>query len=138
LPFQAIITVQTVLGGEQFSSGMAFVIFAQSLGPAIILVLCNVIFSSSLVAQLQEQAPRVDIGAVVRAGATGFRAIIQPDHIPDVLVAYANSVDQVFYLIAGVASACALVLWGMGWHDLRKSDDKKTGTMHQEKPGNQA
>lgn len=114
---------------------MAFVIFTQSLGSAIILVLCNVIFSSSLVAQLQEQVPRIDAEAVVMAGATGFRAIIQPDHFPNVLVAFANSVDRVFYLAAGVASACAVVLWGMGWHDLRKGDDKKTSTMHQGKPG---
>lgn len=101
---------------------MALVIFAQSLGPAIVLVLCNVIFVSSLSSQLQEKAPQVDVAAVIRAGATGFGAIVQSRDLPAVLAAYATSVDQVFYLVAAIASACALVLWGIGWHDLREKD----------------
>lgn len=101
---------------------MALVIFAQSLGPAIVLVLCNVIFVSSLTSQLQERAPQLDVAAIIRAGATGFRAIVQPRDLPAVLAAYATSVDRVFYLVAAIATACALVLWGMGWHDLREKD----------------
>ncbi|KAK9438051.1 efflux pump [Metarhizium brunneum] len=118
----AIITVQAAVGGEQLATGMALVIFAQSLGPAIVLTLCNVIFVSSLASQLQDNAPLENAQAVIRAGATGFRTIVQPDNLPGVLAAYANSIDRVFYLVAAVASACALVLWGMGWHDLRKKD----------------
>ncbi|XXH01448.1 hypothetical protein Hte_007808 [Hypoxylon texense] len=121
--YWAIITVQAVVGGEQLATGMAFIIFSQSLGPAIVLVLCNVIFDSSLYSQLQEKAPRVDAAAVIQAGATGFRAIVQPGDLPGVLAAYANSIDRVFYLVAAVAAACAIVLWGMGWHDLRKKDE---------------
>ncbi|KJK79855.1 hypothetical protein H634G_04094 [Metarhizium anisopliae BRIP 53293] len=118
----AIITVQAAVGGEQLATGMALVIFAQSLGPAIVLTLCNVIFVSSLASQLQDNAPLENAQAVIRAGATGFRTIVQSDNLPGVLAAYANSIDRVFYLVAAVASACALVLWGMGWHDLRKKD----------------
>ncbi|KAF5120205.1 Efflux pump mlcE [Metarhizium anisopliae] len=118
----AIITVQAAVGGEQLATGMALVIFAQSLGPAIVLTLCNVIFVSSLASQLQDNAPLENAQAVIRAGATGFRTIVQPNNLPGVLAAYANSIDRVFYLVAAVASACALVLWGMGWHDLRKKD----------------
>ncbi|CAG8953372.1 hypothetical protein HYFRA_00010117 [Hymenoscyphus fraxineus] len=116
----AIMTVQAVVGGELLSSGMAFVIFAQSLGPAIILVLCNVIFSASLSTQLQERAPQANAEAILSAGATGFRAILKPGDLPGVLLAYANSVGRVFYLVASVASASVLVLWGMGWRDIRK------------------
>ncbi|KAI0173703.1 efflux pump [Hypoxylon sp. FL1284] len=119
----AIITVQAVIGGEQLATGMAFIIFSQSLGPAVVLVLCNVIFDSSLYSQLQEKAPRVDAARVIQAGATNFRSIVPPNSIPGVLAAYANSIDRVFYLVAAVASACAFVLWGMGWHDLRKKED---------------
>ncbi|KID65307.1 efflux pump, partial [Metarhizium hybridum] len=118
----AIITVQAAVGGEQLATGMALVIFAQSLGPAIVLTLCNVIFVSSLASQLQDNAPLENAQAVIRAGATGFRTIVQSDNLHGVLAAYANSIDRVFYLVAAVASACALVLWGMGWHDLRKKD----------------
>lgn len=120
----AIMTVQAVVGGELLSSGMAFVIFAQSLGPAIILVLCNVIFSSSLSSQLQARVSLVDAEAIIRAGATGFRAIVTEGDLPSVLMAYANSVDRVFYFVASVACASVLVLWGMGWRDIRKMGEE--------------
>lgn len=35
-------------------------------------------------------------------------------------MAYSNSIDRVFYLVAAVAAMCALVLWGMRWKDVRK------------------
>ncbi|OAL65998.1 hypothetical protein A7C99_3101 [Trichophyton rubrum] len=121
----AIITIQAAISGEKLATGMALVIFAQSLGPAIMLVLCNVIFLSSLGSQLYEHAPNANSAAIIKAGATGFRSIVQLEDLPGVLIAYANSIDRVFYLVAAVGAACALVLWGMGWHDLRKKDSKQ-------------
>ncbi|KAF2269978.1 efflux pump [Lojkania enalia] len=132
----AIISVQAAVSGEQLATGMALIIFAQSLGPAIVLVLCNVIFLSSLSSQLREKAPSTNAAAVIQAGATGFRAVVQPNDLPGVLSAYANSVDRVFYLVAAVAGACAIVLWGMGWHDLRKKDaSEENSTDNAEKQG---
>ena len=105
---------------------MAFVVFAQSLGPAIVLVLCNVIFDESLKSQLTEQAPRANATAIIEAGATDFRSVTHPESLQGVLVAYANSVDRVFYLVAAMAATCGIFLWGLGWYDLRKkeSDDE--------------
>ncbi|XDG02463.1 hypothetical protein ABKA04_002078 [Annulohypoxylon sp. FPYF3050] len=127
----AIISIQAAVGEAQLATGMALVIFAQSLGPAIVLVVCNVIFNSSLKSQLQDKAPHTDAAAVIQAGATGFRAIVQRDDLPGVLAAYAVSVDRVFYFVAAVAAACIIVLWGMGWHDLRTKDNKvEDGAVH--------
>jgi hypothetical protein len=111
---------------------MAFVVFAQSLGPAISLALCNLVFVASLKSQLPKQAPSVDAPAVIKAGATGFRAIVPPNDLHGVLVAYANSVNRTFYLVAALAASCGIALWGMGWKDLRKnhssgaSEDERT------------
>ncbi|KAI1089139.1 efflux pump [Rostrohypoxylon terebratum] len=127
----AIISIQAAVGEAQLATGMALVIFAQSLGPAIVLVVCNVIFNSSLKSQLHDKAPHTDAAAVIQAGATGFRAIVQRDDLPGVLAAYAVSVDRVFYFVAAVAAACIIVLWGMGWHDLRTKDNKvEDGAVH--------
>ncbi|KAJ8062112.1 hypothetical protein OCU04_008673 [Sclerotinia nivalis] len=118
----AIIAIQAAVTGEELSSAMAFIVFTQSLGPAIVLVLCNLIFDESLKSQLPKHAPSVDAMAIMNAGATGFRKVVQPRDLPSVLVAYANSIDRVFYLVAAMASACGIALWGMGWQDIRKKN----------------
>ncbi len=117
---------------------MAFIIFAQSLGPAIVLALCNTIFDASLKTELQQRAPDADAEAIIKAGATGFRAVVQPSDLASVLDAYASSVDRVFYLVAAVAAACALVLWGMGWQDLRKKTENEEARRDFEKRSEQA
>lgn len=102
---------------------MAFMVFAQSIGPALILAICNVIFDSSLRSQVSQLAPGVDAQAILDAGATGFRTFVKPGDLPGVLHAYANSIDRVFYLVAAMAAACAIFCWGMGWNDVRKKDE---------------
>jgi len=102
---------------------MAFIVFAQSLGPAIVLALCNVILDTSLRSQLPEHAPNVNATAVIDVGVTGFRSIVRPVDLHGVLVAYANSIDRVFYLVAAMAVMSGVVLWGIGWQDIRKKDE---------------
>ncbi|KAF3764671.1 MFS general substrate transporter [Cryphonectria parasitica EP155] len=123
----AIIAVQAAVSERELATAMAFLVFAQALGPAIALALCNVLFDASLRAQLPRESPHADADAIIQAGATGFRAIVQPADLPGVLVAYANSIDQVFYLVAAMASVGGIVLWGMGWQDLRKIEKSERG-----------
>lgn len=118
----AIIAIQAAVVGEELSSAMAFIIFTQSLGPAIVLVLCNLIFDSELRSQLPRHAPHANATAIIDAGATGFRHFVAPNDLPSVLQAYANSLDKVFYLVTAMAACCGVVLWGMGWQNLRKNE----------------
>ncbi|KAH9987956.1 MFS general substrate transporter [Xylariaceae sp. FL0662B] len=118
----AIIAIQGVISGEELSSGMAFMVFTQSLFPAVILSLCNLILVESLNSELPKQAPHADTAAIVRAGATRFRTVVSPDDLPSVIQAYASNIDRVFYPAAGVAAASGVFLWGMGWRDLRKKE----------------
>uniref|UniRef100_A0A0L0N955 Putative HC-toxin efflux carrier TOXA n=1 Tax=Tolypocladium ophioglossoides (strain CBS 100239) TaxID=1163406 RepID=A0A0L0N955_TOLOC len=119
-PKGAILVVQAVVSGQELSSAMAWMVFAQSLAPAIVLALCNVIFSASLKSQLAHHAPHANAADIVHAGATGFRAIVDPGDLPGILVAYANSIDRVFYLVAAMAALGGVFVWGMGWNDIRK------------------
>lgn len=101
---------------------MAFIIFTQSLGPAIALALCNLIFDSELRSQLPRQAPGANATAIIDAGATGFRSFVASNDLPGVLQAYANSLDRVFYLVTAMAACCGAVLWGMGWQNLKEKN----------------
>ncbi|RMZ90170.1 hypothetical protein DV736_g2586, partial [Chaetothyriales sp. CBS 134916] len=121
----AINAIQAVTTGEELACGMAFMVFAQSLGPAIALALYSVIFHTSLKMQLAERAPNVDAQAIISAGATGYRSVVQPSDLSTVLKAYADSIDYVFFLVAALAACCGIFAWGMGWHDIRKKDGPK-------------
>lgn len=117
---KGIISIQGVTTGEELSSGMAFMVFTQALFPAIVLVLCNLILVSSLKTELPRHAPNVDVAAVIQAGATNFRSIVGATDLDGVIVAWANSVDRVFYLVAALVTVSGLFIWGIGWQDLRK------------------
>ncbi|KAI1370090.1 major facilitator superfamily domain-containing protein [Hypoxylon crocopeplum] len=124
----AIIAIQAAVTAEELSSAMAFIVFTQSLGPAIVLSLCQLIFIESLKSQIPQHAPLADIAGIIQAGATRFRAVVGDGDLDGVLIAYANSIDRVFYLVSAMAAACIIVLWGMGWTDLRKKDERQIDT----------
>ncbi|KJZ69763.1 hypothetical protein HIM_10846 [Hirsutella minnesotensis 3608] len=124
----AIITIQSVTTGEELSSAMAFIIFTQSLFPTILLTLYNVTFVAGLRDWLPKAAPSIDPGVVIDSGATNFRGLVDSETLPGILKAYAKSIDQVFYLIAGLAAISGVFLWGMGWHDLRKPKQETSST----------
>ncbi|KAM0191773.1 hypothetical protein ACHAPC_002085 [Botrytis cinerea] len=113
-----IIAIQAATTGEELSSAMAFLIFGQTLGPAIVLVICNVIFDNALESQLPQHAPHINATAIIDAGATGFRAFVDEADLPGVLLAYSNSIDRAFYLVAAMGVMCGFVLWGLGWQNV--------------------
>lgn len=119
-PKQGIISIQGVTTGEELSSGMAFMVFTQALFPAIVLSLCNLVLVSSLKTQLPKNATNADAAAIIKAGATHFRSVVDPADLAGVIVAYASSVDRVFYLVAAMVAVSGLFIWGIGWQDLRK------------------
>ncbi|KAI1281633.1 major facilitator superfamily domain-containing protein [Xylaria sp. FL0933] len=134
----AVNAIQAVTTGKELSSAMAFMVFAQSLGPAIALALYNVIFDASLRMQLAGRAPDVDTEAIINAGATGYRSLVQPGDLSAVLQAYANSIHRVFFLVAALAASASIFVCGMGWRDVRKKcgpeDERKpTGASQHEK-----
>lgn len=106
---------------------MAFLLWAQYIGPTIFLTLYNTIFSTSLREILPQQAPGVDVQAVLAAGATRFREVVSPQDLPNVLIAYSKSLDRVFYLVTGAGVGGFLAAWGMGWRDIRKKKGNSPG-----------
>ncbi len=110
------------MAGEELSSGIAFIMFTQALGPTVALTAYNIVFDTSLPSQITQHASQANVTAILDAGITGFRAIVSPADLPGVLVAYAKSLDRVFYFVAALAATCGIFLWRMGWHDLRKKE----------------
>ena len=98
---------------------MALIMFSSTFGGALFLSFSDTIFTNSLVTLIAKYAPAVNPQAVVNAGATGFRSVVSGNDLANVLIAYAMSVDRVFYLPAGAAVGCFVFAWGIGWKDIR-------------------
>ena len=121
LAFQMpIIAVQNTLAPALISTAMAMVLFSSTLGGAMFLTFASTIFTNSLKTLIPQYAPNVDPQIVIDAGASGFRKVVSATNLADVLVAYAKSVNRVFYMTASLASVCFVFAWGMGWKDIRK------------------
>jgi hypothetical protein len=98
---------------------MALVMFSSSFAGALFLTFSETIFTNSLKSLVPKYAPSVDPQVIINDGATRFRAHISATDLPSVLVAYAKSVDRIFYLTAGAGVGCFVFAWGMGWKDIR-------------------
>jgi hypothetical protein len=101
---------------------MAFVMFSQSLAGALFLSFSDTIFTNSLKTLIPKYAPSVDPQVVINAGGTGFRTIVKGTELAGVLVAYAKSVDRVFYLSAGMAVGYFVSGWFIGFKDIRSKN----------------
>lgn len=102
---------------------MALVIFSQSFAAALFLSFSSTIFINSLKALIPKYAPSADAQTVIDADTTGLRTDVAGRELAGVLVAYAKSVDRIFYLTAGMAVGCFVFAWGMGWRESREKDE---------------
>ena len=126
---QAVIAVQASLRQTDIGLGNSIVMFAQSLGTAILLAVSNTIFQGALQSELPKKAPLADAAAIIAAGATRFRDFVSERDLPGVLVAYSLAIDRVFYLAAGVSGLAVLTSLLLGWTNIRGRQDVGGGAV---------
>lgn len=127
---QGIIAIQNHLPVHLIPVGIAFMIFCQNFAGAVFVVVAEVIFRQQLVKEIRLHAPQVSVDAALAAGASAssVRALVPEGsgssaELAGVLLAFANSLDKVFYLLMACCLTGFVAAFGMGWVDVRK---KKT------------
>ncbi|EQB43712.1 hypothetical protein CGLO_17602 [Colletotrichum gloeosporioides Cg-14] len=115
-----LIAIQNDTKPEHLAEATSLLVWAQYVGPTIFIVAYNTLFTSSLRSEIPKHAPNADVEAIVAAGATEFRKLVSAEDLPAVLVAYANAIDHVFFLVAAVGVLAFLAAFGMGWRDIRQ------------------
>ena len=115
-----IVAVQNTLPPTQAPIGMSMIMFTGMLGGALFLSFSTTIFTQSLRQQIPIQDPQVDAQAIIAAGATEFRKILNPSDLGGVLIAYAKSIDRVFYLITAFTAVSFFLAFGLGFKDIRE------------------
>jgi len=99
---------------------MSLVVFCQNFGGALFLSVDQTAFSNSLSSNLHKYAPEVDSSAVIEAGATGFRNVVNDSSVTGVIMAYSKATNNVFYVGVGAAVGAFIFCWGMGWKSIKK------------------
>ncbi|KAL4901859.1 hypothetical protein BDW74DRAFT_187093 [Aspergillus multicolor] len=130
----AMIAVQNSVSPDDISTATAILIFGQSFGGSVFLAVAQVIFSNGLHDTIPEYAPNVSVESVINGGATGYRDLVSAADLPGVLVAYATSINRVFYLVVALSVIQTFASCGLGWRDVRKKD-KKVSVGHVEEKG---
>ncbi|PYI28996.1 efflux pump protein [Aspergillus indologenus CBS 114.80] len=127
---KGIIAIQNHLPVHLIPIGIAFMIFCQNFAGAVFVVVAEVIFRQQLVKEIRLHAPQVSVDAALAAGASAssVRALVPEGsgssaELAGVLLAFANSLDKVFYLLMACCLTGFVAAFGMGWVDVRK---KKT------------
>ncbi|KAK1081675.1 hypothetical protein LTR33_004481 [Friedmanniomyces endolithicus] len=124
-----LVAVQNNLAPAMIPLAISLCMFTGMLFGALFLSASATIFTNSLRILIPKYAPTANLEAIVVAGATGFRRVVTAEELPGVLLAYAKSVDRVFYLCAALAALCLPFSFGLGWTNIKaKAQQKKAAT----------
>ena len=120
-----MVAVQNDLPPTQAPIGMSMIMFSGMLCGALFLSFSATIFTQSLRKEIPIQDPTADAQAIIAAGATEFRKILDPSELGGILVAYAKSIDRVFYLLTAFTAVSFFLAFGLGFKDIREKKEPK-------------
>jgi len=97
------VAAQTVLKPTEVSIGLAVVIFAQGMGPAIFLSAASTIFNNRLGAEVAQYVPGTNATSLANMGLSDIKGQIGGDRLEQVLTGYDHAVIQTLYLPVALA-----------------------------------
>ncbi|KAM0544814.1 hypothetical protein ACHAPJ_011644 [Fusarium lateritium] len=117
---QGGVAAQAVLPLRDVSIGTAMVMFVQMLGGALFVSVAQNIFTNELVKNLMALGiPDLHPEAIVHAGATSLRAMVDPSALPEVLLAYNAALVKTFQLALILSCLSVLGAIGIEWKSVK-------------------
>lgn len=115
-----LIGAQTALALEDVPIGTSVVMFIQLLGGALFTSIANNIFNNKLINNiLAENLPGIDSNVIARAGATNIRALVPPEALDQVLVAYNDALTRAFQIALIMACISIVGAIFMEWKSVK-------------------
>jgi EmrB/QacA subfamily drug resistance transporter len=112
---QPLIAVQTALPKDDVPIGTAIIMFSQTLGGALFISVGQNVFTNQLVKNLASVVPDLNSAIVRNTGATELKNVIEEKFWNGVLIAYNQTLTQVFYVSVATAAmsliGAAFVQW---------------------------
>jgi hypothetical protein len=117
---QAQLAAQTVLKRVDVPTGMALVVFMQTLGGAVFISVGQNVLTSHLVGGMSRLVDGLDPAVIVNTGATDLRDLVPAEQLAAVLEVYSEALRRVFLISAGLASVTILGALGLEWKSVKK------------------
>jgi hypothetical protein len=126
---QAQLAAQTVLKRVDTPTGLALMVFFQTLGGAVFISVGENILTSHLVSGITELVEGIDPAMIVNTGATELRNLVPAEQLPAVLEVYNSALRQVFLISVGMSAVAILGALGFEWKSVKKG---KKGVVEQD------
>lgn len=111
--------MQAVVRLRDVPVATALVMFFQQLGGALFIAVGQAVFQNKLIPQMIAIKPDLTAMQIIMAGATGLKALVTPDQLPEVLVAYAKSLDATFQVAIAMAGGAFLMACFVEWKSVK-------------------
>lgn len=116
---QPLIAVQAVLPAADVPIGTAIIMFTQTLGGALFVSVGQNVFENRLLKGLQKSVPDLNPALVVSGGATSLVTSVPAADLAKVLVAYNDTLTQVFYVAVAMAALSLIGSLAMEWKSVK-------------------
>lgn len=120
----ATIAAQAVVSLRDIPIATSTSVLFQQLGPVLFIAVSQSVILNQLLPQMQAIDPDLTAIDIIRAGVTGLKTLVSEAQLPIVLVSYANSLDLVFKVTAGLSMIAFIMALGVEWKNIKI--DKKT------------
>lgn len=118
---QAQLSAQTVLKRVDVPTGMALVVFMQTLGGAVFISVGQNVLTSHLISGTSRLlVDGLDPTVIVNTGATDLRDLVPVDQLAAVLEVYNGALRQVFLVSVGLSAVTILGALGLEWKSVKK------------------
>jgi MFS family permease len=116
---QPLIAVQTALPKDDVPIGTAIIMFSQTLGGALFISVGQNVFTNQLVKNLASVVPDLNSAIVTHTGATELKSVIEEKFWNGVLIAYNQTLTQVFYVSVATAALSIIGAAFVEWKSMK-------------------
>src|SRR5271169_2019386 len=104
-----VIAVQSVVCLHDIPIATSTSVLFQQLGPVLFIAVSQSVVLNQLLPQIQAINPGLTAIDIMRAGTTGLKTLVTKAQLPIILVSYANSLDLIFKMTAGLSTVAFIL-----------------------------
>src|SRR5437016_5984623 len=113
------IAVQAVVCLRDIAVATSTSVLFQQLGQVLFIGVSQSVVVNQLFPAIQAMNPDLTTIDIIQAGTTGLKTLVTETQLPTVLVSYANSLDLVFKIAAGISTVAIFLALGVEWKSIK-------------------